>query len=328
MPVETAPVTVGSLTRRVTAVGSLLSSEAVMIRPEGAGRIMEIGFTEGQPVTKGQVLFRMDDAVQKAQLAETQASLALSRTEAARAEELFRQGSGAARTRDQAQAKLLFDQSEVVVSQTRLAKLVLVAPFDGILGLRKVSLGDYVREGQDLVNLEAIDPLKLDFRIPEQFLSVVRVGQAIDLSVDAFPGRTFKGEVFAIDPLVDLNGRSLGLRARVGNADRILRPGLFARVTLAIDVAVDALLVPEQALFATGSEQFLYKVVDGKAKLARVRIGERRAAGVELLEGVSRGDVVITAGHTKIREGSAVAPINASPPPSAPPAAGPASAKN
>lgn len=322
MPVETAAVRVGSLTRRVTAVGSLLSSESVMIRPESAGRIMDIAFTEGQPVAKGQVLVRMDDAVQKAQLAETQASLALSRAEAVRAEELFRQGSGAARTRDQAQAKLLFDQAEVVVSQTRLAKLVLVAPFDGILGLRKVSVGDYVKEGQDLVNLEAIDPLKLDFRIPEQFLPVVRVGQTLELSVDAFPNRRFQGEVFAIDPLIDVNGRSLGLRAKVDNKERILRPGLFARATLAINVAVDALLVPEQALFATGSEQFVYRVVEGKAKLTRVRLGERRGAEVELLEGVGRDDVVITAGHTKIRDGSAVMPMGAAaaaPPPGAGP---------
>jgi membrane fusion protein (multidrug efflux system) len=310
MPVEAGPVKIGTVTRRISSVGSLLSSESVVIRPEIAGRITEIAFAEGQPVTKGQVLVRIDDAVQRAILAETQAGLNLSRIEANRAEELFRQGTGSAKNRDQTQSKLLFDQSEVAVAQARLAKLTLSAPFDGVLGLRKVSLGDYVREGQDMVNLEAIDALKVDFQVPEQFLTAVSVGQSLVIAVDAFPGRTFEGKVFAIDPLVDVNGRFIKIRARIDNPQRTLRPGVFARVTLTLTTRSDAILVPEQALFAIGNDQFVFRIADGVAHQVRVRTGERRDAEVEIVEGLKPDDLVVWSGQLKLREGVPVMNIS------------------
>lgn len=303
MPVEAGPVKIGVVERRVTAVGSLLSSESVVIRPETAGRIAEISFAEGQPVRQGQVLVKIDDAIQRGVLAQGQASLALSRIEATRADELFRQGTGSAKARDQTQAKLLFDQAELAVAQTRLAKLTLVAPFEGVLGLRKVSIGDYVKEGQDIVNLEAIDPLKVDFQVPEQFLTVVAVGQALAVSLDAVPGRSFAGVVYAIDPLVDVNGRSIRIRARIDNREKVLRPGLFARVVLTLASRTDAILIPEQSVFAIGTDQYVFRIRDGVARQARVKLGDRRNAEVEILEGLERDDVVIWTGQLKLRDG-------------------------
>ena len=232
IPVEAEKVEVGAVSRSVTSVGTLFSDELVIIRPEVAGKITEIRFNEGQAIRKGAVVLRLDDAIARATVDQALASLNLSRTEADRADELYRQGSGSARARDQARAKLLADEASVALARAQLAKLELTAPFDGVVGLRRVSVGDVVQAGKDIVNLEAIDPLKLDFRVPELYLPSVKVGQTLNVVVDAVPDRTFAGTVYAIDPLVDVNGRSVVLRARVANKDDALRPGLFARVTL------------------------------------------------------------------------------------------------
>lgn len=307
MPVEAVAVKVGAVTRTVTAVGSMMSSESVVIRPEVAGRITAIAFTEGEPVKKGAVLIRLDDAVARATLAQAQASLVFSRADLNRASELFRQNSGTAKAREQALAKLQADEAAVQLAQAQLDKLTLAAPFDGVLGLRAVSVGDVVQPAAALVNLEAIDQLKLDFRVPEAYLPAVRAGQTLDVTVDAFPGRTFQGTVYAINPLLDVNGRAVVIRARVPNAGLELRPGLFARVTLALTENAQAMLVPEQALFAQGTQQLLYRVVDGKATLTKVRIGVRRNGEVEVTEGIGPGDTVVTGGQIKIRDGAPVA---------------------
>lgn len=307
MPVEAVKVKVGAVTRTVTAVGSLMSSESVVIRPEVTGRITSIAFSEGEPVKKGAVLIRLDDAVARATLAQAQASLVFSRADLNRASELFRQSSGTAKAREQALAKLQADEAAVQLAQAQLDKLTLAAPFDGVLGLRAVSVGDVVQPGAAIVNLEAIDQLKLDFRVPEAYLPAVRVGQALNVTVDAFPGRTFQGTVYAINPLLDVNGRAVVIRARVPNAGLELRPGLFARVVLALTENPSAVLVPEQALFAQGLQQLLYRVVDGKAALTKVRIGVRRNGEVEVTEGISPDDTIITGGQIKIRDGAPVA---------------------
>ncbi|PGH56483.1 efflux transporter periplasmic adaptor subunit [Azospirillum palustre] len=313
MPVEAAQVRVGTVERTVTAVGSLLSNESVVVRPEIAGRISEIAFKEGQRVTKGTVLVRLDDAIARATLAQAQASIAFSRAELSRADQLVRQNTGPLRNREQASAKLLADEAAVQLARAQLDKQVIAAPFDGVLGLRKASVGDFVQAGKDIVNLEDIDTLKLDFRVPEMFLPAVKVGQTVRVVVDAFGGRSFDGTVYAIDPLVDVNGRALAIRARVPNPDGSLRPGLFARVSLTLTTVPDAVLIPEQAIVAFGKDQFVFKVVDGKVVQTRVVLGERRNAEVEIAKGLAPGDMVVTAGQLKIRDGVPVTVLPAKP---------------
>jgi membrane fusion protein (multidrug efflux system) len=313
MPVEAAQVRVGMVERTVTAVGSLLSNESVVVRPEIAGRISEIAFKEGQRVTRGTVLVRLDDAIARATLAQAQASIAFSRAELSRADQLVRQNTGPLRNREQASAKLLADEAAVQLAKAQLDKQVITAPFDGVLGLRKASVGDFVQAGKDIVNLEDIDTLKLDFRVPEMFLPAVKVGQTVKVAVDAFGGRSFDGTVYAIDPLVDVNGRALAIRARVPNPDGSLRPGLFARVSLTLTTVPDAVLIPEQAIVAFGKDQFVFKVVDGKVAQTRVTLGERRNAEVEISKGLAPGDMVVTAGQLKIRDGVPVTVLPSKP---------------
>jgi membrane fusion protein (multidrug efflux system) len=310
VPVETAPVQVGPIQRRLTAVGSLRSNESVILRPEVAGRIADIGFEEGERVTKGQPLVVLDDSMHRAEVEEVEASLELSRTNHERAIDLLQRGAGTTKARDEALAKLRADEAALQLAKARLDKTVISAPFDGVVGLREVSVGDFVNVGQDMVNLEQIDPLKADFRVAEVYLGAVRPGQRIELGADAFPGETFTGEVYAIDPLIDESGRSIVLRARLPNRDDRLRPGLFVRVTLVLNERNDAIQVPEQALVPQGQDQFVFRVVDGKAALTKVEVGIRRDGMVEITAGLGPEDEVVTAGQLKIRDGAPVKPLS------------------
>ncbi|AVM73580.1 efflux RND transporter periplasmic adaptor subunit [Magnetospirillum gryphiswaldense] len=305
--VEVAKVTVGPMAREITSVGSLRSDEAVVIRPEIAGRVKAIGFEEGSRVTKGQVLLRLDDSSLSADLVQAQANLALSRANSDRAVRLAGQGAGTERARDEAEAKLRVDQAKVEQARAQLDKTVLVAPFAGTVGLRTVSVGAYVQPGQDIVNLEATDPIKVDFRVPEIFSAVMRTGIELSMTTDSHPGRQFTGTVYAIDPAVDQNGRAIVVRARVANGDSALRPGQFVRLVLKVDEVVDALTIPEEALVPRGQQIIVFRIVDGKAQPGPVKTGRRARGLVEVTEGLKADDTVVTAGQMKLRPGVPVA---------------------
>ena len=307
VPVEAVEVSVETLTSEIRVVGSLLSNESVVIRPEVAGRVAEILFEEGQRVEAGMPLLKLDAAIATAELDQAQAALALSQANHKRAVELLERKAASAANRDQTLAALRADQANLELARARLDKLTLKAPFDGLLGLRKVSPGDYVTEGQDIVNLEDVEPLKVAFRIPERYLGSLAVGQSIKVTADGFSGQTFAGEVYAIDPLVDENGRAVVLRARLPNEDGLLRPGLFVSVALLVGERANAVMIPEQALVPRGTAQLVFKVVDGKAVATEVKTGGRRNAMVEIVQGLEPGDIVVTAGQIKLRDGAKVA---------------------
>jgi membrane fusion protein (multidrug efflux system) len=306
VPVEASKVVAAPLSEQVTAIGTLLSDEAVTISSEIAGRLKEIHFEEGQPVEKGALLFSLDDSVYRAQLDDASAKLKLAAQTNKRTSTLFSNKYATAQSADEAASNLAVNTAAVELARVQLDKTRITAPFAGIVGLRHVSAGEYITAGQALVNLEAIDPVKADFRVPEKFLPAIRVGQTIKIKVDAFPEDSFEGRVYAIDPRLDVAGRSLLVRAMVPNRDQRLRPGLFARVTVLLQLKEDALSVPEQAIVPQGESQFVFKIVDGKAKLTKVKIGTRREGRVEIVEGLTAGDQVVTAGQLKIRDGSPV----------------------
>ncbi|MGH6933210.1 MAG: efflux RND transporter periplasmic adaptor subunit, partial [Dongiaceae bacterium] len=180
------------------------------------------------------------------------------------------------------------------------------APFDGVLGLRSVSIGQYLDPGDPIIKVEDIDPLKVDFRIPEIYFTKVRVGQRIDVTIDALPGEIMTGAVYAIDPLIDVEGRSIVIRASVPNGDGRLRPGLFARVALVYDTIKGAILVPEESIIPVSDEAFVFRVIDGKAARTKVVLGERSRGHVQVAAGLASGDMVVTAGQLKIQDGTPV----------------------
>jgi membrane fusion protein (multidrug efflux system) len=315
--VETAKVSASGFQDDVAAVGSLKSNESVMLRPEIAGRIAAIHLREGMPAARGTVLVALDAAMQAAELRQAEANLALSQANFKRTEDLYQKKFVAERARDEAAANLKVLEAAVALAQAKLQKTRIRAPFDGIVGIRNVSVGDYVKEGQELINIEDIGSLKVDFRLPESYLSRLQKGQGVELSADAMRGQTFKGVLDAIDPLLDAAGRAISLRARLDNPERKLRPGMFVRVRLAFGGERQGLAVPEEALVPAGSDNFVFRVAEGKAQRVMVKIGQRRGAAAEIVEGLKAGDEVVTAGQLKLRDGVPVKAVQAGGPPAA-----------
>ncbi len=289
--------------RGITAVGSLRSYESVTLRPEVAGRISEIRFTEGQRVEKGHVLIRLDDSVPRAEFEQARANFTLAKSNYDRSIELQQKGFISKQAKDEADNAMKVQQAAMVLAQVRLDKNDIRAPFGGVIGLRNVSVGDYVGAGQDLVALEAIDPLKVDFRIPEIYLSQIRTGQTLQIALDAMPDKAFGGTVYAISPVIDTGGRSIVMRAQVKNPGGQLRPGMFTRVKLLLDTPAQALAVPEAALVPVGDNQFVYRVQNGRAERVQVEVGQRREAMVEIVSGLAEDDVIVVAGAQKLRDG-------------------------
>jgi len=315
--VEAAKVATQPMPQTITAVGSLRSDESVTVRPEVAGRISAILFKEGQHVAKGMTLIRLDPAINAAEVQQARANLKLAQSKYDRAVELSQRNFISGQAKDEAENNLRVAEASVALVEARLAKTEIKAPFSGMIGLRVVSVGDYVKEGADVVNLESIDPLKVDFRVPEIYLQQVQVGQTLTITLDALPGKTYDGKVLAVNPLVDAGGRSVVIRAVVRNQGTSLRPGMFARVKLITRDEKQALVIPEQAIVPQGDEQYVYRVVDGKVTRVKVEIGQRRDSKVEILKGLEASDVVVTAGQLKLRDGMAVTILGGNGPASA-----------
>ncbi|MBS7539259.1 efflux RND transporter periplasmic adaptor subunit [Ancylobacter lacus] len=315
LPVEIATARQASATTDIHSIGTLQSDESVKVAAEVAGRIADIRFKEGQQVQSGELLVKLDDALVRASLDEIEARLELARANYERAQRLSQSGSGTARALDEAISERNTATALIQTQQVQLSKHSIAAPFAGVVGLRSLSVGAYVTAGTELVNLEKIDALKVDFKVPEIHLGMVSVGQSVEVTVDAFPDRRFTGTVYAIDPMVDVNGRSLNVRARLPNPDLTLRPGLFVRVTLKGEVPRTALFVPEAAVVPRGQERFVWVIADGKAQEAKVTLGERQAGEVEIRSGVRPGATVVVAGQARLRSGAPVEVVEPPPPP-------------
>lgn len=306
LPVKAAPATHATLNVEVTAVGTLRADETVMVRPEIAGRVETIHFREGQKVRQGEPLVTLDQEEYQAQLASSTAQLALEQSSYRRLQDMDRQQLTSQQNLDEAKAKLDTARAQQELNRVRLSKTVIRAPFDGMIGLRKISPGAYVKPGDDIVALESLGAMKLDFRVPETYLARLAVDQRLAARVDAYPEQRFEGTIYAIEPALDEETRTVLLRARLPNPHNQLRPGLFARVSLILERREDTLVVPEQAIVPVGQTTFVYRVVDGKAVMTPVKLGLRRPGLVEILEGLSAGDLVVTDGQLKIRDGAAV----------------------
>ena len=320
--VETVQVAPQSLSRTISAVGSLRANESVTIRPEVPGKLEKVHFEEGQRVAAGTPLFTLDASLVRAEVREWEANVGKSQRDTTRAQELSERKLIAQQDLDAKRSELAVNQARLSSAKTRLAKTVITAPFAGVVGLRQVSPGEYVEAGQALVDLVQLDPLKLEFRVPEIHLGKIATGQVVAVELDAFPGEKFPGTVYAVDAMVDPQARNVALRAELDNEDGRLRPGLFARVSLELGSKADALLVPEQALWPQGDKQFVYVVKDGKADLVEVTTGVRENGKVEIVSGLAPDAIVITAGQLKIGPGSPVlaVPAAGAAPAKAPPA--------
>ena len=307
--VKAASARAVTLATEVSAVGTLVANESVMIRPEVAGRVAAIHFNEGQPIAAGALLVSLDAAEVRAQLEASRADerLALQRSE--RSTELFKKNFISQQALDDAREAWRKTTARRQEDEARVAKTELRAPFAGVIGLRQVSAGAYLRAGDDIARLDKIDAMKLDFRVPETYLGKIKREQPVRVRVDAWPDEPFQGRVYAVETSVDEKTRTVMLRARVPNPGTRLKPGMFARVSLELDSRADVVVVPEQAINPRGDKYFLFKVIDGKASLAEVKLGARRPGEVEITQGVAAGDMVITENQPMLQPGMGVSVV-------------------
>ena len=306
--VEVARVDVMKLTDEAQAVGSLRSRQSVVLRPEVSGRVAQLNFRDGERVHRGQLLVQLDDQLPMAQLQQAQAELSIAEANHKRNQELVAQNFISRRSVDESAANLQVAQAKLALARATSARLRIVAPFDGIAGIRNISVGDYLKDGADIVNIEDMDAIYVDFRLPERLQTKLQKGQTAWVDVDALPGRRFPALIQAIDPLVDANGRSIGVRGCIDNRQLSLRPGMFARVTTVFGERGDARVVPEEAIVPQAGRQFVIRLVEGPdqdtkiAQRVEVKVGIRRPGRVEITEGLQPGDIVITAGQQRVQK--------------------------
>lgn len=315
--VEVFHVKESTLVQSIDAVGTLRADQAIILKPEVSGRVEAFHFLEGKPVKKGDLLISLDSATEQANLKEAQANLNLSNLSLKRAQELFVRKMVSANDKDTLEAKQKIDEAKVASAQAALDKTQLVAPFDGVIGLRNVSVGDVVSVGQSLMSVVALDPMKVDFNVSEVDLDKLKVDQQVHVTVNTFKGKTFEGKVAAIDPFIDQQTHSVAVRAVIDNHEGMLYPGLFAQVKLVLNSKPDALMIPEQAIVPEGKQQMVYRInKDGQVNLVPVAVGARQAGQVQITKGLKVGDQIVTAGQLKLHEGAKVvdaAQINQTP---------------
>lgn len=304
--VVVAQAEVKSFPLSAEALGNAMANESVDIRPKITATLTEILFEEGQAVEAGDVLVKLDDLEQVADLAAAQAALVDSEASYRRSSELFKTNVVAKSQLLQDEAKKIADQAMVSVAQKHLADTIVRAPFAGRLGLRRVSLGSLVGPETVITTLDDMHIIKVDFDLPEIYLSRLEPGLKVLAHSAAYPDHEFSGAVSSVDTRVDPISRSVKVRSVMQNTDGHLRPGMFLTVNLLND-SIEALVIPERALIPERSVQYVYVVGDNQLVEKRaVQIGRRRPGEVEILEGLSAGESVIVDGTQKARAGQPV----------------------
>lgn len=328
------PVLLGEVTARqvemiLEQVGTLTASHDVTLRSESEGRVVEIAFREGQPVRQGEVLVRLDAAKVRADLANLEAQL----TElGARLENKLRTLE---RNRPLLEKRLIsrlqFDNLETEIAevraqieqaranllreQARLADTVVRAPFAGVAGVRTLSPGDYLKIGDPVLTVVDLDPLEISFQVPEKFKPKFALEQTVNLQVAPYPERNFTGRISFIAPRVDEATRTFQVKAQIANADHLLSPGLFAKVSVVTDVFANAVTVPWESIIQTEQETYLYTVQENIARKVPVRLGRITPQWAQLLDSdLAPGSAVILEGKFASRDGAKVAPKTAAAP--------------
>lgn len=306
MPVETAEARRDTVIEQINATGAIEAVQSILLRPEVDGRITQILVREGATVGAGAGLFRIDDAELRAQVDRAEADYDLAAQALERTRTLIAQNASSQADLERAEATARSTRAALELLRIRLARTTVRAPFAGVVGARSVSLGDYVTSSTDLISLQTVDPVRAAFDLPERYAERVKVGQEVEFQVAALPGRSFRGEVDFVDPVVRLPGRSILVKARVPNPRRELQPGMFVEVRLATDVRPEAVVVPEEAVVGTQAGTVVWVVTDGKVDRREVVLGVRTPGEVEIRSGVTAGEAVVVGGQTMLQPGAPV----------------------
>lgn len=298
LPVEVVVPVQRPMPEEIQVTGTLIAQEWVKLAPEISGKIKLLPFTEGGAVKQGDLIVQLDDALLAAELRQAQASYELARLRHERDQKLLKSNSISRAVYDESLAELDEGRAVLEVAQVKLDKSRILAPFDGYISLRDVSVGTYVTAGEELLILVDDRPLRLDFRVPERIAHAVTPGTVVHFEIGRH-GRSqrYEATVTATQPAITPNSRTLLARAIYPNADRSLLAGSFARVELVLGGEEPVLAIPEEALIGTAGGYRVFTVVEGRARLQEVETGVRRDGFVAVTAGLREGSQVVVAGH-------------------------------
>ena len=310
MQVEVSPVAVQTVTDKFEAVGTIEAVEAITVVSEIDAAVVSIPFREGDEIKRGELIAQLDDSQLAAEVARAEAFHAQSHTTYERVKAVVEQKAGSPQDLDDAAAALKVADANLAVAKARLAKTRIVAPFDGIIGARRVSMGAFLRAGQAITDLANIDALRVNFSAPERFLSQLSRGAEVAVSTTAYPGYALKGKITVIEPVLDAATRSARVVAQVSNPGRKFRSGMSANISAVLRERPNATTIPNEAVFGSGNQSFVF-IVKSDSTVARVALtlGTRLANVVEVIQGLEPGMKVVRAGHQKLFDGAKVVPV-------------------
>lgn len=303
--VITEPVRLEPVVDRIQALGTARANESVEIRPRIASLVTRINFSEGQSVDAGELLIELENSEIRAGLELAEAALKESRSLYQRSRSLASSQAISASNLEQLLAQVQVDEAQVQAAKARLENTRIHAPFAGRIGLRNVSPGSYVDSSTVITTLDDVDTIKLDFSIPETFLTVLSEGMRVRARSSVYPDQSFEGAVDSIDTRVDPVSRAVMVRALIDNGDARLKPGMFMTIDLQRDRG-ERLIVPEQSIVPEGTRQFVFVVEDGVVGKREVTLGRRLPGRVVVENGLEPGEIVVSEGTQKVREGSIV----------------------
>jgi membrane fusion protein (multidrug efflux system) len=308
MPVDVDTARRGTVVDAVRATGRIEAVQAVELRPDEQGRITKLLFTEGQAVEAGTPLLKIDDAMPRAQAERATADRDLARQQLDRAKRLQAEHAAAPADLERADAAARSADAALSVLQLQIERSTVKAPFAGVIGQRFVSAGDYVTTASKLLTIQTTDPQRAVFEVPERHAAQLKRGQPVEFTVAAQPGHTFRATVDFIDPVVQPTTRTIVVKARAPNPDRLLKAGMFIEARLATDTRPNAIVVREDAIQPLRTATVVWAVVDGKASRRVVQLGTRSEGVVEIVSGLKPGEQVVVGGLERMAEGMPVAP--------------------
>ena len=303
--VELAEVQSTRLKRTIDAVATTRARQAIEVVPLVAGRVIDIPVVAGQEVKKGDTILRLDDDIERANLAEARAKLQQAHLALERAQVLRQSNTVTAATLEQLKALEAAASAEIDRAERRLADRTLRAPFNGRVGLTRVEVGARIDSDIVVTTLDDLSEVELEFLLPETVFGETRIGMAVEAEGAAFPGRSFSGKIASIDSRIDRASRTYKVRASVPNPERVLPAGMFMRLVVVFSEKV-ALTVPEEAIIAEAADTFVYLAKDRKAVRRSVKIGQRQPGLVEIADGLVAGDTIVVRGIQRLRDGVAI----------------------
>lgn len=298
--VESAPAVLQNWQTEIQTIGTLTASQGITVKSEVSGPITGIYFHSGDTVQANAPLVQLNPEILKAQLAVAEAKVKLSKADYDRIQQLAKKNFSSAAELDKALSTYEVDKATLAQNQAFLKQSLIRAPFEGRLGLRRVNLGDFINSGDSITTLEDLDPMRVDFNVPEIYLNQLVIGQTVLIHAKAFPNQTFEGKVYAFDSMIDPNTHSLSMRASIPNKNLKLIPGIFVEITLLTGKPEKLVTIPETALNYSEDGQFVYRIVKNIAIKTKVTTDKHKNNQVAILSGLKAGDVVVSAGQFKI----------------------------